>query len=152
MTRSFDVFFELRLNKRLSKQSLGWWFETLSRPLWRHCSAPTHVTHISGKLSCKTKEIQRNTVQFHLFGFGILGCMLSTWNVFMNFIYINDILSVATSFFLIVFQAITAGMKFLKSLSLGFFFKILLFLLFVQINSRHMRFCMPEAGIKGRDK
>ena len=23
--------------KRLSKQSLGWWFETLSRPLWRHC-------------------------------------------------------------------------------------------------------------------
>ena len=24
------------LNKRLSKQSWGWWFETLSRPLWRH--------------------------------------------------------------------------------------------------------------------
>ena len=36
VTRSFDVFFELRLNKRLSKQSWGWWFETLSRPLWRH--------------------------------------------------------------------------------------------------------------------
>ena len=34
--RSFDVFFDLRLNKRLSKQSWGWWFETLSRPLWRH--------------------------------------------------------------------------------------------------------------------
>ena len=28
--------FYLRLNKRLSKQSWGWWFETLSRPLWRH--------------------------------------------------------------------------------------------------------------------
>ena len=28
-------FFDLRLNKRLSKQSWGWWFETLSRPLWR---------------------------------------------------------------------------------------------------------------------
>ena len=38
VTRSFDVFFELRLNKRLSKQSRGWWFETLSRPLWRHCN------------------------------------------------------------------------------------------------------------------
>ena len=38
MKRSFDVFFDLRLNKRLSKQSWGWWIEALSRPLWRHCS------------------------------------------------------------------------------------------------------------------
>ena len=37
LTRSFDVFFDPRLNKRLSKQSWGWWFKTLSRPLWRHC-------------------------------------------------------------------------------------------------------------------
>ena len=37
VTRSFDVFFYLHLNKRLSKQSWGWWFETLSRLLWRHC-------------------------------------------------------------------------------------------------------------------
>ena len=36
VTRSFDVFFNLRLNKRLSKHSWGWWFETPSRPLWRH--------------------------------------------------------------------------------------------------------------------
>ena len=36
VTRSFDVFFDLRLNKRFSKQSWGWWFETPSRPLWRH--------------------------------------------------------------------------------------------------------------------
>ena len=38
VTRSFDVFFDLRLNKRLSKQSWGWWFETPSCPLWRHCN------------------------------------------------------------------------------------------------------------------
>ena len=38
VTRSFDVFFDLRLNKRLSKQSCGWWFETLSCPLWSHCN------------------------------------------------------------------------------------------------------------------
>ena len=38
VTRSFEVFFDLRLNKRLSKQSWGWWFQTLSRPLWRHCN------------------------------------------------------------------------------------------------------------------
>ena len=37
-TRSFDVFFDLRLDKRLSKQSWGWWFGTQSRPLWRHCN------------------------------------------------------------------------------------------------------------------
>ena len=30
VTRSFDVSFDLRLNKRLSKQSWGWWFEALS--------------------------------------------------------------------------------------------------------------------------
>ena len=36
VTRSFDVLFDLRLIKRLSKQSRGWWFETLSYPLWRH--------------------------------------------------------------------------------------------------------------------
>ena len=36
VTRSSDIFFDLRLNNRLSKQSWGWWFETPSRPLWRH--------------------------------------------------------------------------------------------------------------------
>ena len=35
---AFDVFFDLRPNKRLSKQSWDWWFETPSRPLWRHCN------------------------------------------------------------------------------------------------------------------
>ena len=36
VTRSFDVLFDLRLNKRLSKQSGRRWFETPSYPLWRH--------------------------------------------------------------------------------------------------------------------
>ena len=35
-TRSFDVSFDLRLSKRLSKQPPGWWFETPSWSLWRH--------------------------------------------------------------------------------------------------------------------
>ena len=42
--RSFDVFFDLRLNKRLSKQSWGWWFETSSCPLKRHCNGDVWVT------------------------------------------------------------------------------------------------------------
>ena len=35
VTWGFDVFFDLHPNKRLSKQSWDWWFETPSRPLWR---------------------------------------------------------------------------------------------------------------------
>ena len=38
VTQSFEVFFDLRLNKRLSKQLWDWCFETPSRPLWRHCN------------------------------------------------------------------------------------------------------------------
>ena len=38
VTWSFDVFFDLHPNKRLNKQSRGWWFETPSRPLWRNCN------------------------------------------------------------------------------------------------------------------
>ena len=45
VTRSFDVFFSLRLNKRLRKLSWGWWFETPPRrPLWRHCNASIFST------------------------------------------------------------------------------------------------------------
>ena len=36
--RSVTRKFGLPLNKRLSKQSWGWWFETPSRSLWRHCN------------------------------------------------------------------------------------------------------------------
>ena len=41
VTRSFNVFFDLHPNKRLSKQSWGWWFGTPSHPLWHHCNALT---------------------------------------------------------------------------------------------------------------
>ena len=34
--RSLVVFFDLRLNKQLTKQWWGSWFETPLRPLWRH--------------------------------------------------------------------------------------------------------------------
>ena len=38
VTRSFDVFFDLRRNKRLSYQSRRQWFETPLCSLWRHCN------------------------------------------------------------------------------------------------------------------
>ena len=45
VTRSFDVYFDLRPNKRLSKQSWGWWFETPSHPFWRHRNV-LHLWHL----------------------------------------------------------------------------------------------------------
>ena len=53
VARGFDVFFDLRPNKRLSKQSWGWWFETPSRPLWRHRNASQFLT--KGKAQSKPR-------------------------------------------------------------------------------------------------
>ena len=63
VTWSFDVFFDLHLNKRLSKQSWGWWFEMLSRPLWCHRNAKGQWGHYPNKKKC-----------------GILVCKLIFWS------------------------------------------------------------------------
>ena len=51
VTRRFDVYFDLRPNKRLIKQLWDWWFETQSWSLWRHCNeqelAYTTRTHVA---------------------------------------------------------------------------------------------------------
>ena len=44
VTRSFDVYFDLHLNKRLCKQSWGWWFVTLLCPLWRHSNVKSMLS------------------------------------------------------------------------------------------------------------
>ena len=54
VTQSFDVFFDLCLNKRLNKQSRRRWFETPSRPLWRHCN-DCHVPCTSVMIDCATR-------------------------------------------------------------------------------------------------
>ena len=43
VTRSSVVFFDLRMIESLSKQSWGWWFETPSRLLWRHCNVDENI-------------------------------------------------------------------------------------------------------------
>ena len=65
LTRSFDVFFDLRLNKRLSKQSWGWWFETLSHPLWYH----RHVFGLyhDDKIQCNMRHERMPGVLLFLF-------------------------------------------------------------------------------------
>ena len=58
VARSFDVFFDLRLNKRLSKQLWGWWFETPLRPLWRHCN----VKKVCRGNHCRNKQVHYGLV------------------------------------------------------------------------------------------
>ena len=60
VTRSFDVFFDLCLNKQLSKQSWGWWFWTPSCPLWRHCNV-MYVFNLQAIVSATIRL-------FHVFG------------------------------------------------------------------------------------
>ena len=57
VTRSFDVFFGMRLNKRLNKLSIRRWFETLWRSLWCHSNVSGHDcnTRLSNMI-----EINRN--------------------------------------------------------------------------------------------
>ena len=57
----FDVFFDLRLNKQLRKQSRGWWYETLSRPLWRHCNEETAANVIV--YTCNDSEMGQYQVR-----------------------------------------------------------------------------------------
>ena len=73
VTRSFDVFFDLCLNKRLRKQSWGWWFETLSRPLWRHCNDMEPLLE-----ACNILKIE-DTFELICLGFIINKYMLSIY-------------------------------------------------------------------------
>ena len=43
VTRNFDIFFDLRLNKWMSKQSRRRWFETPPCSLWRHRNAQSNA-------------------------------------------------------------------------------------------------------------
>ena len=51
VTRSFDVFFDLRLKQQLSKQRRRRWFETPSRSLWRHCNEMSVIISVQLQLN-----------------------------------------------------------------------------------------------------
>ena len=58
LTQGFDIFFDVRPNKQLSKQSWGWWFETLSPSL---CHRNDFIAIGEFKL-----ELQSRNAQFGL--------------------------------------------------------------------------------------
>ena len=60
----FDIFFDLRLNEWLSKQRWGWWFETQSRPLWRHFNGCIfRVTYLSYDIHLQDGMIRCHLIQ-----------------------------------------------------------------------------------------
>ena len=99
VTRSFDVFYDLRLNKCLSKQLWSWWFEMLSYPLWRHCNGWITVSgcHASEVLYGLTFDVQYLHIYIYVsdvsfvikvtVGFEIYSCMQMAcplWIYFMR--------------------------------------------------------------------
>ena len=64
VTFLFDVLFDLRLNKRLNKQPWGWWFETPSPSLRRHCDDTNLVNQWNSYHFHKPSQIQYDTSFF----------------------------------------------------------------------------------------
>ena len=88
---SIDIFFDLRLNKRLSQQSWGWWFETQSRSLWRHCSVQSvlwviNFAHMKTKVMTSTKRISLSKS---------VKTVASTWTQRINLAHYSDVIVTA---------------------------------------------------------
>ena len=85
VTQSFDVFFDLRQNKRLNKQWWGWWFETPPRPLWRHCNGETQFNSSPPSAAHMRGSSLPQVMDFHPFGSKqlpepvLLYCQLDYW-------------------------------------------------------------------------
>ena len=64
VTRNFDVFFDLRLNKGLSKLSWGWWSETPSSSLWRHRNDLSHLGEFKQDLLSRNAQFGSKSAIF----------------------------------------------------------------------------------------
>ena len=64
VTRSFDAFFDLCLNKRMSKQSWDWRFETPSRSLWRHCNKLPFFCSLFSELLLVGTQVSASSCSF----------------------------------------------------------------------------------------
>ena len=86
--RSFDVYFDLCLNKRLCKQSWGWWFEMLLCPLWGHSNeAKVHlmIFYRAGQHQICSHSAKPNTHQYWpIVCWAII--FIFAWSVFGNVI------------------------------------------------------------------
>ena len=77
-------FFHLRLNKRLSKQPWGWWFETPALSLWRHRNVILEPKLLPGNRShilCDANNV-----------------LLNTHRIFISSQYNDDIMEIGENF------------------------------------------------------
>ena len=85
VTQNFDVFFDLRPNKRLSNQAWSWWFETPSWSWWRQCNGfetpARYNVWIKGCVSSST------------FGMGCYWQVQTKWERYVNILAITFILN-----------------------------------------------------------
>ena len=68
-------FFDLHLNERLSKQPWGWWYETLSRPLWHHSNeylSRHQCLNALNNINTAARERLRLIFQTHFLGENVL--------------------------------------------------------------------------------
>ena len=80
VTRSFDVSFDLRLNKRVSKQPWGWWFETPSWSLLRQCNGTLlAVVWLFSRFRFMIYAFIHN---HHHFGTSLRTNYIIQWNIF----------------------------------------------------------------------
>ena len=95
VTQSFDVFFlNLRLNKRLNKQSRRWWFETPLRSLWCHCYAKCYsIKVVCVIFSANVQEIMKEIIHIlfcyyiNTISFGDMDCCPIKSNVIVWFVW-----------------------------------------------------------------
>ena len=84
---SFDVFFDLHPNKRLSEQWWGWWFETPSCPSWRQRNAESLIAIYVD--DCHPMQLSVHTPA-HLLMFCkkyCHKCYINRWMFFLCFLY-----------------------------------------------------------------
>ena len=72
-------FLDQRLNKRLSKQSWGWCFEMLSRPLWRHCN---DASQYEPRLTLAVPALRNNLVFLAAISIGTVWAILWTARIY----------------------------------------------------------------------
>ena len=56
VTQSFDVFFDLYIDRHLSKQWRRWWFKMPSRSLWRHWNSEVICKWHESTNNCKYNQ------------------------------------------------------------------------------------------------
>ena len=84
VTRSFDISFDLRRNKRLTKQSWGWRFETPSRSLWRRCNALWVMNWKSASITCINSQWRHMATNIWVTLAQLMACCLGAPNHYMN--------------------------------------------------------------------